>query len=160
MASPFGQDRISDRVVHFISPRSGGPYKQHALLAKALRQHGYISYHYSSLWRWLRLHFNRTDIIISGVPFLWIPDKKKFLLNIRGDFRKERSWRNALSALYPHTIRHTEKIIVPSEFLKKQLGLKRAHVISNAIEHQKPATAQSEEPRIIRIGTSMSFDFL
>ena len=134
MASTLGQSRDSNRVVYFLSPRSGGPYKQHALLASTLAQHGYVAYHRSSAWAWISLHFNQRDIIVSGLPFLWTPNTKNFFLNIRGDYHKEYSWRNPLSFLYAHSIRHSRMVIAPSEFLKQQLGLPEACVIPNAIQ--------------------------
>lgn len=160
MASTLGKSRNSHRVVYFLSPRSGGPYKQHALLAQTLGQHGYVAYHCSGVWDWLALHFNQKDIIVSGVPFLWVPNTNNFFLNIRGDYRREYSWRNPLSLLYAHTILYSRTVIVPSEFLKQKLDLQEALVIPNGIKSSANVTHQPKDSKVIRIGTSMSFDFL
>ncbi len=160
MESTSGQSRDTNRVVYFLSPRSGGPYKQHALLAKTLHEHGYTTYHVSGLFHWIRLHFNRTDIIVSGIPFLWIPNRDRFILNVRGDYREEFSLRNPLALLYPYGIYCSKHIVVPSDFLKIQLKLTCAHVIPNAIEKLPNYTPVRESIHPLKIGTSMSFDFL
>jgi len=84
--------------------------------------------------------------------------KKKFVLNIRGNYHKEKKLTNPLSYFYGLNIKYATEIIVPSKFLKKELNLKEATVIPNSTNiHIKKTLPKNKQA--IRIATITNFDF-
>ena len=117
-------------MIYLLSPRRGGPYIQLKLIADKLNEHGYQAKHCCTAFDWLRLHFCKKDTIISVIPFFFVPNKNKFFLNIRGNYHKEKKVTNPLSYLYELNIKYATNLILPSRFLKKELGFKNATAVS------------------------------
>ncbi|HLC49517.1 MAG TPA: glycosyltransferase family 4 protein [Candidatus Andersenbacteria bacterium] len=142
-----------------ISSRHGGPHKQLGIIAKELTNQGYPAKHVYSFWQWIRLHFDTKSIIISSIPFFWIPNKKTFICNIRGDYTREKSlFKNPLAYLYSHTRKYSQHTVFPSRFLKNKLGSSDGIVIPNAIT-SLPEGIQKDNEGPVRIATVTSFDF-
>lgn len=146
-------------MIYLVSPRRGGPHQQFALLASRLQQRALPAQQVCSLPQWLRLHRRRHDTIVSVVPFARIPDPRRFILNIRGNFYREQRLSNPLGYLYGTNIRTAAKIVVPSQYLKTTLRLPQALVIPNAIPaaHAPRPRAPSNTP--LSLATATNFDF-
>lgn len=127
---------ISRKKLIIFSSRGGGPYKQHELLTKELKKKGYEVEHWSGIFSWLKLHFLiRKYLVVSNVPFLFVFKKDNYILNIHGNYNKEKNiFTNSLGYLYKINLDWARRITVPSEYLKKILKIKKALVIPNSIE--------------------------
>jgi glycosyltransferase involved in cell wall biosynthesis len=124
----------------FISPiRKGGPYNVLKNLSKEFDKNSkYQTKFYASLKGYLfGIFSNRYDIIHTVLPIPFNIFRKKIILHIHGDYRIEKSLNNPLGYIYPLAIKNADKIIVPSNFLKKKLDIKNAIVINNPIEDKK-----------------------
>ena len=148
-------------MIFLLSPRSGGPYKQLQLIAKTLNQRGYKAQHCYRPKDWLKLHFNKHDKIISVVPLLFVRNRNNLILNIRGNYHKEKKLTNPLSFFYDHSLKLASKTVVPSVYLKKELGLNSATVIptSTDIELHHDNYSKSSNNNTIRLATITNFDF-
>lgn len=148
-------------MIYLLSPRSGGPYKQLQLIAKTLNKRGYEARHCFRPKDWLKLHFNKHDKIISVVPLLFVRNRDNLILNIRGNYHKEKKLTNPLSYLYDRTLKLATKTVVPSLYLKKELGLNSATVIptSTDISLKKDNLSSSSNNDTIRLATITNFDF-
>lgn len=148
-------------MIYLLSPRSGGPFKQLQLIASTLNANGYPAQHCFRLKDWLRLHFNQHDQIISVVPFLFVRNRHNLILNIRGNYRKEKRLTNPLSYLYDRNIKLAAKTVVPSHYLKNELKLHHATVIPTStdihLQPTKPSSARVDNT--VRLATITNFDF-
>lgn len=148
-------------MIYLLSPRSGGPFKQLQLIAATLNANGYPAQHCFKLKDWLRLHFNQHDQIISVVPFLFVRNRHHLILNIRGNYRKEKRLTNPLSYLYDRNLRLASKTVVPSFYLKNELKLPDAKVIPTSTDiHLKQSIAIPHHlDNTVRLATITNFDF-
>jgi len=148
-------------MIYLLSPRSGGPFKQLQLIAKTLNNHGYPAKHCSGLRDWIKLHFNHHDKIVSVIPFLFAINRRNLILNIRGNYKKEKRITNPLSFLYDRNLRIASRTVVPSIYLKKELNLTDATVIPTSTDIQiNPAHHNSStNPDQINLATITNFDF-
>jgi glycosyltransferase involved in cell wall biosynthesis len=122
------------RNLIIFSSKGGGPFKQHSLLKEELTKRGYSVEHWYGWKRWLKLHFiKKTNLIVmSNVPFLFWNKKNKLILNIHGNYNKEKNlFRNPLGYFYNTNLKLAQKIIVPSVYLKNVLKLNKAIVVPN-----------------------------
>ena len=128
---------MENRKLIIFSSRGGGPYRQHEILAKYLRLKGYKVEHWGGFLKWVKLHFiyDNNTLILTNVPLLLRFIKGNFILNIHGNYRKEKNiLKNPLGYLYDLNLRWTEKFIVPNNYLKSILKIENAIVIPNSIE--------------------------
>ena len=148
-------------MIYLVSPRSGGPFKQLQLIAATLNANGYPAQHCFGLKDWLLLHFNKQDKIISVVPFLFVRNRHKLILNIRGNYRKEKRLTNPLSYLYDRNLKLAAKTVVPSLYLKNELMLPEATVIPTSTDiHLQPINPPAHPTdRTVRLATITNFDF-
>lgn len=149
-------------MIYLLSPRRGGPFKQLKLVADKLAAAGYQTKHCYRFAEWANLHFNSRDTIISVIPFLFLRNKKKFILNIRGNYHKEKRISNPLSYLYTSNVKLADKIILPSKYLKKELSLPQAVIIPNSIDtdtHPPALPAPGGRNTPVKIVTVTNFDF-
>jgi glycosyltransferase involved in cell wall biosynthesis len=148
-------------MIYLLSPRSGGPFKQLQLIAKTLNARGFDAKHCYTPRDWIRLHFNRNDKIVSVVPLLFVANRKNFILNIRGNYLKERRLANPLSYFYDRNLRLASHTVVPSQYLKKELGLDEATIIptSTDIKLSAPRRTSPPDSSVVRLATITNFDF-
>jgi glycosyltransferase involved in cell wall biosynthesis len=147
-------------MIYLLSPRRGGPYHQLKLIAAKLSERGYSTKHCYQAREWTKLHFNSYDTIISVIPFFFLRNKKKFILNIRGNYHREKRLDNPLSHLYNRNIKFADKVVLPSQYLKKELSLKTATIIPNSTNINILApTALAPRSSAVRIATITNFDF-
>ena len=146
-------------MIYLLSPRSGGPYKQLALVARKLNEYQVPATHCFRFKDWVKLHFNRRDTIVSVIPFLFAANKKNFIMNIRGNYRRERRLSNPLSYLYDYNLRLAHKIIVPSHYLKKELHLPQATVIPTSTDVRPAAPLAASIGIPVQLATITNFDF-
>lgn len=148
-------------MIYLLSPRSGGPFKQLQLVAATLNANGYEARHCFKLKDWLRLHFTRHAKIISVVPFLFVRNRRNLILNIRGNYRKEKRLTNPLSYLYDRNLKLAAKTVVPSIYLKNELKLPHATVIPTSTDiHLKPnSPLPDRDDHTVRLATITNFDF-
>lgn len=124
---------MKDKLIIFSS-KGGGPFKQHSLLVKELRNKGCLVEHWYGWKNWLKLHLidKKNLTVMSNVPFLFWQKRNKLILNIHGNYNLEKNIiTNPLGYLYGVNVKWAEKVIVPSEYLKKILKLDKAIVIPN-----------------------------
>lgn len=148
-------------MIYLLSPRSGGPYRQLQLIAKELNKKGYKAQHCFRPKDWLKLHFNKHDKIVSVVPLLFVRNRDNLILNIRGNYHKEKKLTNPLSYFYDRMLKLASKTVVPSVYLKNELKLDAATVIPTStdikIERGMPSTSSQSDT--IRLATITNFDF-
>ena len=148
-------------MFYLLSPRSGGPFKQLQLIAATLNANNYPARHCFRLKDWLRLHFNQHDQIISVVPFLFVRNRHNLILNIRGNYRKEKRLTNPLSYLYDRNLKLASKTVVPSHYLKHELKLHDATVIPTStdihLRQTNPPPVRTDNT--VRLATITNFDF-
>ena len=92
----------------------------------------------------------------SVVPFLH-PIRGKYILTIHGDFKKEN---NIWAKLYSIAVKQADIITVPSNFLRKELKLKRSVVLPNGIE--KPMYIKNNYEQLSKVpkfGIITNFNF-
>lgn len=130
----YGREKI-----YFLSSRHGGPFKQHIIIAEELRKKGFQVEHRSDFWGWIKAHFiyGKNKYIITNVPLIFRFSKNNFILNIHGNYKKERSLlKNPLGYLYGLNKLWSKNIVIPSNYLKEKLNLNNAIVISNALPEE------------------------
>lgn len=144
--------------VDILTPiRYGGPQKWGDDLAKAFRQKGVEAQNIHSLFGILRRFFyTDADIIHSALPFPFNLQGKPIILTIHGNYKREKNLSNFLRRL---SLQNAKTITVPSYFLKKKLGLKKAVVISNAIHLNNLRPIAHRSKKVIKIVTLTSFSF-
>jgi len=150
-----------NRIDLLLPDSSGGVRKWGEDLVKALYPYGFsfrvfrgkrevISYLFTS---------HKSPILHSTVPLPWRSRKVRMVLSIHGLFKKEK---NLWSGFYPHTINLADKVTVPSQWLKKELGLTRCYVVPNGIflppRIQYPAKNLSKKKKIVFL-TITNFNF-
>lgn len=92
----------------------------------------------------------------SVVPFLH-PIRGKYILTIHGDFKKEN---NIWAKLYSIAVKQADIITVPSNFLRKELKLKRSVVLPNGIEKPKYIKNNYKQlSKIPKFGIITNFNF-
>ena len=125
--------------VDILTPiRFGGPQKWGDDLVRALKQEGVEARNIHNFWGIIkRFFYTNADIIHSTLPLFFNLQGKNIILTIHGDYRKEK---NIWKYFWPLAIKRTDRITVPTEFLKSELNLEDAVVISNGIflEDYKP----------------------
>ncbi len=146
-------------MIYLLSPRRGGPYTQLKLIATKLNEFGYPAKHCYTAYDWARLHLCKKDTIISVIPFFFVSNKKKFFLNIRGNYHKEKKITNPLSYLYEINIKYAAKLVLPSHFLKNELNFKNATVIPNSTDIKTKPAPLPPKDSTINIATITNFDF-
>lgn len=147
------------QIVYLVSPRRGGPYKQLQLIAFSLRQLGYKAYHRSSLIDWVKLHFNRRHWVISVIPFFFMLNKERLILNIRGNYRHEKRLTNPLSLLYGYNLKIANQVVLPSQYLQRELELPQAKIIPNCTAIKYQAGLKKDPGRPVQLVTITNFDF-
>ena len=110
------------------------------------------------------MHFQNHEnaIIVSSVPFLWRPKCQKFILNIHGDFRKERGFSSPgkiLAHWYPKNMQFADEIIFPSKWLSDQFFDEKNLVIHNLIDETIFEKNISRNPENNEFFTITSFHF-
>ncbi len=121
--------------IAFVSPiGNGGPSELYKTLVPLLSHEmwGHSINLVMSTKEWIKLHFygGKYDTIVSVLPFLWKPNCQNFILNIHGDYREDRGWKNpgaVLAFFYPWSARFADMFIFPSEYLRKKLNLQHKH---------------------------------
>ncbi len=131
---PAAKPGMAERVTIY-SCRFGGPLAQHRLLKEYLTGRGYeVRLRHTVPATLLSMLFERKDIIISLLPLPFRFGARRYILNVHGDFRKERHLvRNPLAFLYPLAVRVADAVVVQSRFLKGLLELDDAIVIPNGV---------------------------
>lgn len=128
-----------DKKIYFLSSRHGGPYKQHKIIAEELGRIGFKIEHRSDFSGWIKAHFiyGKNKYIITNVPLLIRFSKRNFIFNIKGNYKKERQlFKNPLGYLYGINKIWSEKIVLPSNYLKDILNIKNAVIIKNAVSEE------------------------
>lgn len=119
--------------INILSPyRKGGPWQWSEDLARELNKNNIQARHVHGLFKLLGSpFFQNCDLVHTTVPIPFSLWNKPMVLTIHGDYRKDK---NIWSAFYPLAIKKADRVTVPSEFLKKELGLKEAIVIPNGVQ--------------------------
>lgn len=153
MESPRKQTK---KKVLIVTYPKGGPRVWADNLSKELRGKGYSTEVVTGRKNYFLAQFLPVDILHSCVP-LPFSLAKKYILTIKGDFKRE-NLRGRL--LFPFAMLLANTITVPSEFLKKTLRLERAEVIPNGVELPY-ATKEAYRPISNRpaLGLITNFDF-
>lgn len=154
----------NNKKIYLLSPTKGGVLKQHFLLAEEFRKNGYNICHRYDFWGWIGAHFiyGKNKYVITALPFIFRFPKSNFFLNIHGNYKKERdAAKNPLGYLYDLNKLWSEKIIVPTNYLKDVLKIDSAIVIPNGIGvsnfyNNQPTEKTKNEIALI---TVTSFDF-
>ncbi len=124
----------------FIAPiKKGGPYLSLKKLSNYYNRNDILNAEFTSSFKgFLKGIFSRKyDIIhtVLPVPFnIW---RTPILLNIRGNYKKERNFRNPLGYLYPISIYFSSKILTPSKYMMKELNILKFELIPNSIDKSK-----------------------
>ncbi|MBI4365187.1 MAG: glycosyltransferase, partial [Deltaproteobacteria bacterium] len=144
--------------INILSPyRRGGPYQWSEDLAGALNKNGIRARHVHTLPELLASpFFQDCDIVHATVPIPFSLWKKPIVLTMHGDYRRER---NVWSRFYPLAIKQADLITVPSEFLKRELGLEKAVVIPNAVAADRFAEGKQFHQRHPKFVTVTNFNF-
>jgi glycosyltransferase involved in cell wall biosynthesis len=149
----------------FLAPiRKGGPHLSLQKLSSYLIKEKKITGEFkASLIGFVYGIFaKKFDVIHTVLPLPFNIWRTPIILNIRGDFRREKGIRNPLGYFYPLAIKTATKIISPSNFLGKELNLQNYEVIPNFVNEElftikkTPKKHQKEE---IHIATMTKFHF-
>jgi len=127
------------KKINIITPfRKGGPWYWGASLAHFINkssdefkaQHIYklSDIIFSPFWA-------GADIVQSVNPIVYRLWRKPYILTIKGNFYLEKD--NPFSRLYPKAIKEATVVVVPSEYLRKELKLRNAKVIPDAVDLRK-----------------------
>lgn len=126
--------------VLFLAPvRKGGPHLSQKTLCDYLNKKGEIEGDFkASLKGFINAIFTRKyDVIHSTLPVPFNIWGTPVILNIRGDYRAERGYRNPLAYFYPLAIKNSQEIVVNGHFLKDKLKLKRKiKIIPNYVKKE------------------------
>lgn len=123
--------------VLFLAPvRKGGPNLLLNKLSEYMFKKGDIQGDfYASIKGFLMGIFSRQyDVIHTVLPIPFNIWGTPIILNIHGNYKLEKSIKNPLGYLYPLSVRFATKVIVPSNFLKNKLNLKKAMIVPNFID--------------------------
>ncbi len=150
--------------VLILTTRFGGPYKwakqfqeyalEHKLPVEIRIRSSFFSLLLSPFYA------GKCDIVHTIQPVTFKLWRKPVLLNIRGNYKEEFNIRNLWAPLYSAAIRLADKVVVPSFYLKKKLGLNNADVIPNCIDVKKyPLKKDYSVKNKIKIVSVTSFAF-
>ena len=128
-----------NKKIYILSSRSGGPFSQWCKIGEELKRRGFEVRLENNFKGWIKAHFiYGNKILMTNVPLLFRLTPKNFVLNIKGNYRKERNLiRNPLAYLYDFNKMWCQNVIVPSQYLKDILKLKNATIIPNGINLDK-----------------------
>ncbi len=146
--------------ITIYSSRFGGPYSQYRILQREFTRKGYaVTMHHRPLPMLCSLLFDRKDVVISLVPLPFRFGANRYILNIKGEYPRERHlWRNPLAYFYPRAVRIADAVVVPSHFLKNALHLRDAIVIPNCIDISS-TPRRSRRGKDLRLITATNFSF-
>ena len=133
--------------VDILTPlRYGGPRKWGDDLVKILEENNIEARNIYNFWEIIKRFFwTDADIIHTTLPLFFSFHRKRIILTIHGDYRREK---NIWKYFWPLAIKNAKKITVPSNFLKNELKLNTAIVIPNSVN-------LDEFPKIIYIPKSI-----
>ncbi|MBI4412437.1 MAG: glycosyltransferase [Deltaproteobacteria bacterium] len=119
--------------INVLTPyRKGGPYTWGENLVRELNRRDIRARHIHRIPELLASPFFKDcDIIHTAVPLPFNFWNKPIVLTVHGDYRREK---NIWQKFYPLAVKRADCVTVPSEFLKKELGIERAVVIPNGVE--------------------------
>ena len=144
--------------VDILTPiRFGGPQKWGDDLVRALKAERIEARNIHNLWGIIqRFFYTDADVIHSTLPLTFNLQGKPIILTIHGNLNIEK---HPWSFMWSVAIKRANVITVPSEFLKKELGLKKAIAIPNGIfpEDYKPVKPRKKE--VLQIVTVTGFKF-
>lgn len=147
--------------VDILTPiRYGGPQKWGDDLVRALKNEGIEARNIHNFWGIiLRFFYTDADVVHSALPLFFNLQDKPIILTVHGDYTREK---NIWKYLWPIAIKKAKRTTVPSEFLKKEIGLEQAFVIPNCIfsEDFKPSFNKNKKDKVIQITTVTGFKFL
>ncbi len=120
----------------FLAPiKKGGPNISLKKLSKYFNSNKLASVSFkSSLSGFLYgIITNKFDVIHTTLPLPFNIWGTPILLNIRGNYKKEISFRNPLAIIYPVSIFFASRIVSPSKYMMDELKIKNYKVIPNFI---------------------------
>lgn len=125
--------------IMFLAPvKKGGPYLSLKKLSHNMNSKNLISGDfYASFKGFLYAIVTRKyDLIhtVLPVPFnIW---GTPIILNIKGNYKKEKGIKNLLGYLYPISIFFSKIIISPSRYMMKKLNIKSFEIIPNSVDFE------------------------
>ena len=145
------------KVDILVPIRFCGPHKWADLFVKAFRKNNVGAKKINNFTGIIRRFFyTDADVIISTLPLFFNLQGKPIILTLKGDYRREESiWKY----IWPFVIKKSRIVIVPSEFLKKELNLKDAIVIPNGEFLQDFKQVKHKNKKVIRIVTVTRFHY-
>jgi len=135
------------KVVFITGYRPGGPYYWAEKLVKKIGELdlGWRGSHPKTLWQTIysALIAPNADVVHSTLPVAFHLWRRPLVMTIKGDFEREkgpgyRGYRRAIAA--------ADAVTVPSEFIKRQLGLHQAIVIPNGFDLPNAVSRPETEP--------------
>lgn len=145
-------NNIGNKKIYILSSRSGGPFNQWKKITTELLNRGYDVKLSNDLCGWIRAHFiyGKNKVLMTNIPLFFRFTSKNFILNIKGNYKKERHlFRNPLGYLYGLNRLWSKKIVVPCQYLKDTLALKDAEIIPNGInlEDYQPINIEGKDKK-------------
>ncbi len=118
------------KTICIITFSQGGPFVWAQNLAEHLKKNNFEITVAHGRMAYFKEQFKYYDIVHSCVP---LPNLlcRKYILTIHGNFKEEK---HLGRLFYPLIIKRANFVTIPSTFLKKALGVKKASIIPNGID--------------------------
>lgn len=144
--------------VNVLTPRFGGPFINGMDLVSTLNKRGIVANHIHKLKDLLTspLHQSADVVHAMGIPITYRVWRKPVVLTILADYRLERNiWR----FFFPKAIEKADIVTTTSRFLKKELKLKDAIIIPNAVISENFNLVKHEEKTTVKLVMVTAFYF-